>query len=533
VARLIQVLIATTGLAAVGLSTWGALRAWHGIETEAEATVYEVQQGAISAQAARFGAHLSLLEATAGQVAARPDDLAAALWSSPSGWDETTGELRIVVFDAKGALRFDSSPDSAGVAIPSESGVHWTRSGDLPVIAATAFMDDGGWVVLHEPAHGFAQLLSSPWSWVVGPDGRILAHADALQVGSTPFSGRELDPRLDAMLTEMRTGGSGSAAYDWHGADGSIDERMATFAPIPGAPAGWSIGTSTSRSEALIGVSNARAQLGLAGLSLLLLSAIAGLSVVLIQREGRRRDRRYAEERLAMTQAAAHGERLAMLGTLTAGVAHDLRGPLTAVRGLSDLLLEAEPDEVDELAQDLDMAIDTLGEMVDDLTSFARTRAETGCYPADALRLTERMLKARFRHEVALMVDTPDLDPVALDRRRLSQALLNLAINAQQAGAGRVHIHAASVENAVQVFVDDDGPGVPLDLRAQLFDAFFTTKADGEGTGLGLHLVQRFLQEVGGEVGIDDSPLGGARFRLTVPCVDCLGETPPMAAAAR
>ena len=222
-----------------------------------------------------------------------------------------------------------------------------------------------------------------------------------------------------------------------------------------------------------------------------------------------------------MTAAAAHGERLAMLGTLTAGVAHDLRGPLSAVRGLSELLMESEADtdEVEELAQDLDQALRTLSEMVDDLTSFARTRADEDCEPMEALQLTERMVNASLRHEVALSIASSTQEAVTLDRRRLSQALVNLVMNAHQAGAGRVHIHAQAVPEGVAICVDDDGPGIPAEVRGELFQPFFTTKPDGEGTGLGLHLVQRFVQEAGGSVITGDSPLGGARFCLLLPVV--------------
>lgn len=105
-----------------------------------------------------------------------------------------------------------------------------------------------------------------------------------------------------------------------------------------------------------------------------------------------------------------------------------------------------------------------------------------------------------------------------VDPIRLEQVLVNLLRNALQAGAGAVRVSWRPGDaGGLQLLVDDDGPGVPAESRKRLFEPFYTTKAVGEGTGLGLAVVHGIITEHGGQVQVEDSPLGGARFRVQFP----------------
>ena len=519
--RLVSVAIGAVLMTAAVTVAWAA-RAWVDIADEAEASVYRVQEAAIAAQAARFSAHLELLHATGLHLASHPDDVAGALWSTSRGVGATPGRIRVVQLWPDGTVRLDSQPGTSLADPELAPGLHWVELEQGLQVVDVVVTADGGRVWVMEPAADFSEMLRSPWSWVVGPERTILAHADAAQVGTRPFEGREGDAALDEMLAQMAAGREGSATYRWRSGDGPDAVRMASFAPVRSRMSGVSVGTSVDHSSALAGVARARLRLGLAALALVLLCAGTGTALLWVQARARVRARRFADERLAMTRAAAHGERLALLGTLTAGVAHDLRGPLSAVRALSELLLDTEDEEeADDIALELDEAITALADMVAELTSFARRTGDATTRPAEAVAFAARMLRARLGRTVELEVALAVLPQVSLDSRRLSQAVLNLAINAEQAGARHIRITGRATGTPdgpwVELCVEDDGPGVPHHLRARLFEPFFTTKADGEGTGLGLHLVRSFLAEAGGTVEIEDSDLGGARFRLRLP----------------
>lgn len=516
--------------------TASALSAWRDLAHQTEQSVQAAQAAAVSSQAARLGSHLAMLEATATSLAANPKPLRESIWSTSSGVGTTGGQLRFAEIDAGGGIVIDSGQDSLPTEVRTTEGLAWALIGSQYYVVAGARRPGGGHVLILEAAESYSELLRAPWSWVVAPDGRILAHADPSQIGTRPFDTDADDPALTAMREEMAAGQSGSRTYVWVEPEtGATDTRMASYTPVIGAPAGWAIGTSESQDDVLGGVLMARRRTAAFGASLVVTLLLGALTIINWQREARRREREHSAERLALTQAAAHGERLALLGTLTAGVAHDLRGPLTAIRTLTELLADCDdPDESDDLVIDLDEAITTLSDMVSDLTGFARTRGGRCEDPGSAVELAERMLRARFRHAVELSVhNDPDLPALDLDSRRLTQALLNLAINAEQAGADTIALRTVATDAyTIEFQVDDNGHGVPLALRDKLFQPFFTTKADGEGTGLGLHLVHTLATEAGGEVDIQDSNLGGARFIIRVPVPFASEDAEPASRAA-
>jgi signal transduction histidine kinase len=243
-------------------------------------------------------------------------------------------------------------------------------------------------------------------------------------------------------------------------------------------------------------------------------------------------------------------ERLTTIGMLSAGVAHDIRSPLAALRSALDesppLLLEAaergaaaEPLRlVREAFEDARLACDQLQHLALDLTSLARTaKAEprpVAC--ADALQGAARLLKHRARGNVGLTVRcTTDLAAVA-DPGRLQQVLVNLASNgldAMEKRGGTLTLTAeAGLPGRVRLTIEDQGAGLSPEVRAHLFEPFFTTKGAGKGTGLGLHIVHESVREHGATIAVDSEPGAGTRFTLEWPAAALPAPQVPSTSAA-
>ena len=264
----------------------------------------------------------------------------------------------------------------------------------------------------------------------------------------------------------------------------------------------------------------ARLQLA-TGLSLGGILLALGL-VVFIRREERRRD--------ALRDELRKAEHLAGLGRLLAGVAHEVRTPLTAIRSTVQLW-ERLPDHArtpESLAAVLG-AVDRLNDLVGRLLLFARSGHEDR-RPVDLNAVaaeTAELLRAQAdvqRVEVACD-PAKDLPPVAGAAQALRQLVLNLAANALQAtpAGGRLTIRTRGLPGRrVELAVSDTGPGVPAGLRDRVFEPFFTTRPDG--TGLGLALCREVARQHGGDVTLGPPAGGGATFRLTLPAD---GETTP------
>jgi two-component system NtrC family sensor kinase len=220
-----------------------------------------------------------------------------------------------------------------------------------------------------------------------------------------------------------------------------------------------------------------------------------------------------------------HADRLASLGRLVSGVAHELNNPLTAVQGLIELALEQ--DLPDGLADDLEVVHSEAcraGRIVKDLLAFARRRPEApiwidlnDCIEAAAGLRAQQLPLDGIRLELKLEANLP---VVNADPHQVQQVFLNLLLNAEHAlrpGGGTVRIRTWRDNGAVMAEVSDDGPGIPPENLGRIFDPFFTTRAEGQGTGLGLSLCHGILRQHGGSISASNGRDGGAVFRLELP----------------
>jgi signal transduction histidine kinase len=239
--------------------------------------------------------------------------------------------------------------------------------------------------------------------------------------------------------------------------------------------------------------------------------------------------RQYAEEeRARLTRRVAARERLAILGEMSAGVAHEFRNPLHGVLNCMEMLrkrIGTDPADVELL----DLADEGLRRM-DDISGrmLSMGREDTGLKAptivAQVVQNAVSMVRFRAQKEniqLDVNVDT-GLPQVVMDAARISEAVLNLLTNALDAcvSGGRVELRAqrhAEQNNAVLIEVLDNGSGIPLDVRKRIFEPFFTTKPVGKGAGLGLTIVRAVVENHGGTVVISPRPEGGTRAALILP----------------
>ncbi len=261
---------------------------------------------------------------------------------------------------------------------------------------------------------------------------------------------------------------------------------------------------------------------------------------------------RYAMEMERLAEARAqqllHQDRLATIGTMSAGVAHEFKNPLcyiasntrtldTAWHDVVELLniclqegigdageIEYLKQDVPVMLQDIQGGVDRIVEISDGLKSFARKSARE---PVDScledlidssLLLCHNLLKYGITVEKDYGTDRMCLP---LRAQMILQVLVNLFTNAAQAmgGQGVLSITTEALDTEVVVVVTDTGPGIDDEAKGKIFEPFFTTKPDGEGTGLGLSICRTIMEEHGGSLAVEDRVEGGARFVMSLPRV--------------
>jgi len=228
-----------------------------------------------------------------------------------------------------------------------------------------------------------------------------------------------------------------------------------------------------------------------------------------------------------LEQQIVESERLAAMGAMIGGVAHELNNPLTSILGVSELLQDTETNETSrkQLVM-LQQQARRAAEIVQNLTYFSRPPAP-GKSRINLVDVVERTLNL---HAYSLRKNNITVDfvkeagvPYALgDPHQLMQVFLNLIVNAEQAirearDRGTLRIRLGKGDKTVWVSFHDDGSGIPKENLPSIFDPFYTTKRPGRGTGLGLSICKSVMKEHDGTVEAANAPEGGAVFTVTLP----------------
>ena len=221
-------------------------------------------------------------------------------------------------------------------------------------------------------------------------------------------------------------------------------------------------------------------------------------------------------------------EKMALMGQVVAGIAHELNNPLTIVIGHTELMLGENVD--DRMKQPLSRVHDgaqRASKIVRNLLTFARQQKPER-KPTDINSVIMKTVELRaYELKVSNIDLVTELSPVPqtmTDAHQLQQVFLNLIVNSEHAmleahGKGKLTIRSHAVDGRIEIVFQDDGPGIPEDVLRRIFDPFFTTKAVGKGTGLGLSICQGIIAEHGGRI-TAFSPAGqGARFAVELPVV--------------
>jgi len=236
------------------------------------------------------------------------------------------------------------------------------------------------------------------------------------------------------------------------------------------------------------------------------------------QRVGDMTKQRILEDQLRKT------ERLAELGTLASGMAHEIGTPMNVILGRAELLMRKAKDESTRRGlETIVTQVERITKIMNQLLSFARKRPseQRGVDLVGAIGSVLDMLLEKFKNQNIHVVKdyVPDLPLVLADPDHISQVLLNLMLNACQAmpGGGTLTLSLCLKGDMVELGVQDTGMGISEEHQSKIFDPFFTTKAVGEGTGLGLTVAHGIILEHNGTIRVNSVPNKGTTFTIALP----------------
>jgi len=233
--------------------------------------------------------------------------------------------------------------------------------------------------------------------------------------------------------------------------------------------------------------------------------------------------KRHNQKVAALQRELIRNERLAAVGELASGVAHEIRNPLAGIGGALTMLAREVPadDDTQEVMSEIQQQIHRMERLVQELLAYA----QPGVLHPEWIHLNSILKQAiasvsqrRTGPEVSMVLELDPKDPeVYADARDLEHAFENLVLNAFQAVSeeGTIEVRTRYSGEDVLIFIRDDGSGMDAEVRDKIFEPFFTTKA--RGTGLGLPLARRAVENYGGEIRVNSAPGEGTTFVFSIP----------------
>lgn len=223
-------------------------------------------------------------------------------------------------------------------------------------------------------------------------------------------------------------------------------------------------------------------------------------------------------------------EKLSSIGTLTAGVAHQLNNPLNNISTSCQIAIDELPfgDEnfLMRMLKNINQETMRARDVVRGLLEFSRVQ-EFSLRPSPLAEMVQRavqLARSQVPANIDIVLETPDNLMIPMDTQRLQEVFINLIINATQSivGGGQITIAAVKDENTREVIIEvrDTGSGIPEEIQGQLFDPFYTTKEEGKGTGLGLSVAYGIIQKHHGSITVQSQPGQGASFFIHLPLTE-------------
>ena len=228
--------------------------------------------------------------------------------------------------------------------------------------------------------------------------------------------------------------------------------------------------------------------------------------------------------RKALERQLFHSEKLASIGILAAGVAHEIGNPLSAITGYTEIIQGGiRPEDLEKHVEAIAQQAARIEKIIQDLLHFSRPAEGLSArikVDETARSVVSMLLNQRAFRGVEVEYDfAPDLPEVEMDPDHLAQVLINIVLNAAQAMGltGQVRISGRGQGSGLALTIADNGPGIPAEIQPRIFDPFFTTKSAGQGTGLGLAICHRIVEKYGGRLDFESEPGRGTSFRITLP----------------
>ena len=234
-------------------------------------------------------------------------------------------------------------------------------------------------------------------------------------------------------------------------------------------------------------------------------------------------------ERRRLEAQLVQSAKMASLGTMAGGMAHELRNPLAVASGAAQMLLKREEDGfIKECSDRIYSGIKRASDIIENLLRFSQVSG-TKTNPVDINSVLDGTLSL-LNHQISLekikiVKDyTPTLPSVLANRNRLQQVFMNLIINAMDAmreNKGELRLQTKNGDNhSVKISVRDSGSGIPKENIPRIFDPFFTTKAKEQNTGLGLFITYGIIRDYQGNIAVESEPGKGTAFIVTLPTIE-------------